>query len=346
MLELPVGAVVLLVALVGSARSDPRKMRTALYLLALLIWALTSVAGLIIATAERFDQMLGAYALLALLVILLGTVLALAGFLIVTGITLLRREGRALSRLLGLGLGVGMLGNLGLWALVVVTGSSQWALALLLLGLPMSYLGFGFVAFLLYGALYQAIMGRRGGPVAAVVVLGSGLIRGKVPPLLAARIHRGRALSERFADHPPLLVTSGGKGPDEPVAEARSMADYLTEDVFPAPNRDRGPLPHQRAEPRLQHRTVDAARRRGPDRRGDQQLPRLPSRAADAPARHRRLLRRRPDGAPTARHYWPSAVIREFITVLRDHLALNAVLLSLAYLPLVIYYGISFLVDH
>lgn len=49
-------------------------------------------------------------------------------------------------------------------------------------------------------------------------------------------------------------------------------------------------------------------------------------------------------GSPTARYYWPSAVIREFIAVLRDHLALNAILVGLSCLPL-IGYAVALLVN-
>ncbi|NMD47873.1 MAG: hypothetical protein GYA85_14065, partial [Propionibacterium sp.] len=143
MLELPIGVALLVVALTISATSDPRKVRTGLYLLALVMWCLTSVAGLIIAVVENYRQELVTYALIALMVALLVTVLALAGFLIVTGVTLLRREGWALSRLLSIGLGAGMLGYLGLWVPVLMANSTQWAVVLLLLGLPLGYLGFG-----------------------------------------------------------------------------------------------------------------------------------------------------------------------------------------------------------
>lgn len=42
-------------------------------------------------------------------------------------------------------------------------------------------------------------------------------------------------------------------------------------------------------------------------------------------------------GAPTARYYWPTAVIREYIAVLRDHFVLNAVVLAVSCLPVVFY---------
>ena len=334
MLELPGGVAILLVALTISVTSDPRKMRTALYLLALLSWLLMTVVGLTVGAADAFDPRLGGYTFLALAVLMLGTVVALAGFLVVTGITLLRREGFALSRLLGFGLGVGMLGYIGLWVAVVATASSQWAAGLLLLGLPLGYLGFGFVAFLLYGALYPAVMGRRGRPVAAVVVLGSGLIRGKVPPLLASRIRRGRALYDKFADRPPLLVTSGGQGPDEPVPEGRAMAEFLTDDGFP------------------QERVVAEERSRNTEQNLAYSAELLAARGIVGPiaavtnnfhAFRAALLMRRLGiagysvGSPTARYYWPTAVIREFIAVLRDHLVLNAILLGLTCLPFLVY---------
>lgn len=341
MLELPIGVGLLLVALTISATSDPRKVRTGLYLLALLVWCLTSVAGLIVAAIENYRQELAAYALLALMVILLGTVLALAGFLIVTGITLVRREGWALSRLLSIGLGVGMLGYLALWVPVLMTSSPQWAVVLLLIGLPLGYLGFGFVAFLLYGVLYPAVMARRGGPVAAVVVLGSGLIRGKVPPLLAARLRRGRALYERFEDRRPVLVTSGGQGPDEPVAEAQAMAEYLTDDGFPG---DRIVI-EDRSRNTEQNLTYSAELLRERGIEGPVAAVTNNFHAFRAALLMRRLgIAGYSVGAPTARYYWTSAVIREFIAVLRDHLRLNAIMLALLTAPLVLF-AVSLLVN-
>ncbi len=334
MLELPGGMAILLVALTISVTSDPRKMRTALYLLALLIWLLMSAVGLTVGAAESFDPRLGGYTFLALLVLMLGTVIALAGFLIVTGITLLRREGFALSRLLGLGLGIGMLGYIGAWVAVVLTASIQWAAGLLLLGLPLGYLGFGFVAFLLYGALYPAVMAWRGRPVAAIVVLGAGLIRGKVPPLLAARIRRGRALYDKFADRPPLLVTSGGQGADEPVPEGRAMADFLTDDGFP----DDHVVAEERSRTTEQNLAYSAELLAGRGVQGPIAAVTNNFHAFRAALLMRRLgIAGYSVGAPTARYYWPSAVIREFIAVLRDHLTLNAILLGLTCLPILVY---------
>lgn len=64
-----------------------------------------------------------------------------------------------------------------------------------------------------------------------VVVLGSGLVKGKITPLLTSRIDKAiafyRAQGEKRA--PPKLVFSGGQGADEPIAEAEAMARYALE---------------------------------------------------------------------------------------------------------------------
>jgi uncharacterized SAM-binding protein YcdF (DUF218 family) len=39
-------------------------------------------------------------------------------------------------------------------------------------------------------------------------------------------------------------------------------------------------------------------------------------------------------GAPTAGYYWPSAVLREFVALLREYRVVNAVLLLVVALPL------------
>ena len=197
-------------------------------LTALVAWLLLSVAFWLIERAQARRPSRSAV-LLAVLGMVVATVIAFAGFLVVTVITLLRREGNSLSRGLTLGLGVVLLGYVALGAWVVWSQAYGWLVVVLLLGLPAGYLGFAFVAFLLYGSLYPALMARIGGPVTAVVVLGSGLVRGRVPPLLASRLRRGRQVFDeaRASGVPVQLVTSGGQGADEPVAEAVAMAFFL-----------------------------------------------------------------------------------------------------------------------
>ncbi|MBO0852271.1 MAG: YdcF family protein [Nocardia sp.] len=71
---------------------------------------------------------------------------------------------------------------------------------------------------------------------AAIVVLGCGLDGARVTPLLAARLDRAIGAYRRdiAAGADPLIVTSGGQGPDEAVPEADAMADYLVAAGIPA----------------------------------------------------------------------------------------------------------------
>ena len=60
-----------------------------------------------------------------------------------------------------------------------------------------------------------------------VVVLGSGLIGDKVPPLLASRINKGIQIYK--SNQNCKLIFSGGKGPDELLSEGQAMALYAEE---------------------------------------------------------------------------------------------------------------------
>ncbi len=112
------------------------------------------------------------------------------------------------------------------------------------------------------------------------------------------------------------------------------MADFLTDDGFPADrivieNRSRN------TEENLTY-SAELLRERGV--RGP-----IAAVTNDFHAFRAALLMRRLGiagysiGAPTARYYWTSAVIREFVAVLRDHLVLNAIMLSLLTAPLVVF---------
>ena len=328
------GVLALLLAAIGlDWHHDPRKFRIGLLLVALITWVLLALTVASVAGARELDELGGAYVLLAVLVLLLVTVVAFAGFLVVTGVTLLRREGVRLSHGLSLGLGLALLAYVGLGVWVVSANVYGWVIVVFLLGLPAGYLGFAFVAFLLYGSLYPALMGRSGGPAAVVVVLGSGLVRGRVPPLLAARLRRGRQVYDRLAakGSAPLLATSGGQGADEPMAEAEAMAEFLIADGIPSDRilvEDRS----RNTEENLLN-TAQLLRANGV------QGP-VVAVTSDFHAFRAALLMREHGiagyavGAPTAHYYWPSAVIREFIAVLRDHLWLNVVLLGMSSLPL------------
>jgi uncharacterized SAM-binding protein YcdF (DUF218 family) len=68
-----------------------------------------------------------------------------------------------------------------------------------------------------------------------IIVLGSGLIHDKVPPLLASRINKAIEFYGKQATvtTPPTIIFSGGKGSDENLAEAEAMQNYALEKGIP-----------------------------------------------------------------------------------------------------------------
>ncbi|MEV5976393.1 ElyC/SanA/YdcF family protein [Streptomyces sp. NPDC052114] len=257
---------------------------------------------------------------LILVVPALGT-LAVAVFLAVNGVKMVRKEGRSPTNFLSLFAGLSIFGVIAL--LIAAFGSDSRPL-IIITGttfLLVCYVSFLFLCFIAYAFLYSRMRVR--GTVDFVIVLGSGLIDGhRVPPLLASRLDRGRAVYEaqraRGAD--PLLITSGGQGPDEQLPESHAMADHLVEGGFPADRILREDRSSTTEENLAFSRVLMEERRPGH---------RCVIVTNNYHAFRAALLARRTGvngqvvGAPTAAYFWPSATIREFVAVFLSHKTVN-----------------------
>jgi uncharacterized SAM-binding protein YcdF (DUF218 family) len=215
-------------AFITGALHDLRRFSNAVFL-GLTLQLLALKALLVAHDLDDYGMM---YIPITLLVVL-GPV-ALVCFLLANGVRMLRREGGGLGNRLSLlaGLGASCLTALMLTALALDIQGVYLVSCLLLL--PAAYFGFLFSCFLIYGYLYGRL-GTRG-RLDYVVVLGSGLIGSRVPPLLAGRLDRAHALYRQQIEchgSAPLLVTSGGQGPDEDLPEAHAMAGYLADHGVP-----------------------------------------------------------------------------------------------------------------
>jgi len=220
--------------------------------------------------------------------------------------------------------------------MTVVANAPGLFLVVALVGMPVGYLAYGFVSYLVYSALYQWATRRFPRPADAIVVLGSGLVGGEVPPLLASRLDRGLDVyrQARVKGHEPRIVTSGGKGDDETRAEADAMAAYLVgrgvdPDVI---------IPEDQSRNTRQNLVNTVVILAAHQVTGDVAVV-----TNNFHAFRSALLMRKVKipgyvlGSPTAGYYWPSATIREYVAILRDHRRLNLVMVILACVPLVIY---------
>lgn len=215
-----------------SRRRDNRRLRNGLLLILLVIsvlGALLHIASLIPALSIPVGLGTGAFFALIMLMPFL---------LMFNGVVLIRREGRRMSNLLCLAAGLGLIAA-PLAAGILVASANPWTLlAAALMFCACAYLGVFLLIFLAQTAVQRIWGGRRAMPHPDVIVVhGAGLINGRVGPLLGSRIKGGiDAWRDEDALRPgaPLLVMSGGQGPDEPVSEARAMADYAIAQDVPA----------------------------------------------------------------------------------------------------------------
>ena len=315
---------------------EPRSMRCAIFLfgaVASLSLRLIAAVGVVVA---EFSDDAGAWALVALLALIGIMVLLVGVMLVLNGLTMVRREGRRLSNLLSFLLGLAVLGAVGAMVGAVSaslsTDSVEFVLGVILVSLPFGFLAYGFLAYLLYSAVYQAITRRESRRVVAVVALGSGLIEGEVPPLLASRLDRACQAYQAAvaAGGRPVIVTSGGQGEDEPRSEAEAMAEYLGEHGVPA----EAILTEAESRTTQENLANTAAL--------------LAERGISGPiavvtnnfhAFRAAMMMRNAGlagyvlGAPTADYYWPSATVREYLAILRDHFWFVVVSVAVLSLP-------------
>lgn len=321
---------------------DPRRLLPGVLLTLAALSLLTALWSSLSTTLDALEAVVGvgdAAGALAQAILLLG-VPALSGLvlglaLVANGLVMLRRERRSLAHALSLVVGLGIVA---VYAVVAATiaGELAWiAVLALLLALPVGYLGVVLLAFLAWSAIYAGIAARA--PVAAaVVVLGAGLVDGRVSPLLAARVERGVGLARR--DPRTLLVVSGGRGADEPRSEAAAMAEHA---AGLGMREDRVVLEDASTttEENLR-RTRALLDERG--LHGPVTVVTSDYHAFRAATLLRTLgMRGHALGARTARYYLPSALLREYVALLRDQLRVHAALIAVASVPFVAFAALA-----
>lgn len=322
-----------LILFVAGVLRDPRSFSNAV-----LLGSGLALAAL--AAAHRLAEATGPVArLLALalgLLVAFGPVLV-ASYLVLNGITMVRREGIRPANLLSLLAGLGIFGLLGLMTATFLARSPDLTVSFVIIALLSGYISFLLVSYVIYAFVYSRITGLRRADF--VVVLGAGLNDGDgVPPLLASRLERARRVYQTLAGRrgtSPVLIVSGGQGSDERVSEAEAMASYLTGRGIPEDHvvrEDQSRTTEEnltfsqaimdRSRPGYRciivtsnyhvFRTAIVARRLG--------------------------VNGQVTGARTAGYYWPSAMLREFAAVFLSYKTVNFGICALIVaLPLALY---------
>ncbi|EFW07688.1 GdmH protein [Streptococcus anginosus 1_2_62CV] len=208
---------------------EPRRLFNAYLLGIVLILFAAIVSGLFVIHMEQLvNRNLAMLSLLILALFIPLSVIISTIYLIFNGRQMMTFEGRRLANLLSLFYGFAIALSLALTFFfphfIVLRKMLSITNGLLIYG---SYL---YVTYIIYGFVYNTF------PVIKhpdyIIILGSGLIGDKVPPLLAQRLEKGKTMYEKFHNHPKIVV-SGGQGVDEPITEAEAMAQYLRQVCIP-----------------------------------------------------------------------------------------------------------------
>lgn len=295
---------------------DRRLFKNGIFLVLALMFA---GLGLIFAV-ESVNATAGRWLAVAVLAAIPLSIAVLAVFLVINGVTMLRLERRRLSNLLSLLVGLGIIGFVVFSVLVEKIGWEPLAAVRSVLLGVLTYISFLFLCFLVYAFVYSRVRSSR--KVDFVIVLGSGLRGSRVPPLLAGRLDRAKQVYDRAVrrGRSPLLITSGGQGPDEDIPESHAMASYLIERGVPA---DRI-LREDKSTSTMENLTFSRELMVGlrPTYRCLIVTNNFHAFRAALTARKAKV-NGQVIGSPTAAYYWPTATIREFAAILFTHKYLN-----------------------
>jgi len=242
-------------------RDDRRRLRTGFTLLMAVHASISLIAGLLLRGRPPGEVIL--FVAVALAVV---GALALGLTVVVGAVAVSRWESGLLGRL---STGCGGL------ALLI----APWAVgALLGTGTPLSlgigvtggviaaHMGLAYLVFLGATVPYQLFPSRR--ESTGIIILGSVLFDGRVPPLLRRRLDRAAVERDRLLalGIDPVLVPSGGKGDERTPAESAAMAAYLIEVAGVPADRVHAETASRTTEENLvlSHAILDGAGHEGP----------------------------------------------------------------------------------
>ncbi len=206
----------------------------------LLFFALLSLVPFILNVAGDYGSIVFVILINAILIGLL----IVPFFLIFNGVVMIRKEGRQLSHLLSLALGIVILiGEVAFAWLVISYSLSSYAdplahtyhsglfIASLYTSMSVIYGSMAFLIFIVYTLFLQIIPKKK--DFDYVIIHGAGLLEGdRISKLLRDRLDKAVKVYRKDPT-PPKMIPSGGKGADESISEAEAMKKYLLETGIP-----------------------------------------------------------------------------------------------------------------
>ncbi len=244
--------------------------------------------------------------------------------LCVSNVALIRHEGRRLVNVLGIILSFLMLGGLVFLFLFdySVSGSQREVMIHDLFANLFAAVYLYFECMLLGIMVADAIVVRCEPEPDKdfIIILGCGIRKDGTPsPLLRGRIDRALRFAEKqeaLTGKAPIFVTSGGRGPDEPVSESASMKRYLLEQGVP----ESRILEEDRSASTYENMKFSWEKIRTVDPNGKVAFSTTNYHVFRSGLYARRVKMRAVGmGAKTKWYFWPNAAVREFVGLLTEH---------------------------
>lgn len=217
-----------------SYKLEPRRLLNGFLFNILFLISALNVVYLAIQIPNLFIIFLLGLLLLNLLFFLFFGIYILIIALLINAKIVMKRERKTFANLLTLFLALGLITLLGCIFICLIYPIPRKLLIFLS--------GFGLVAFYylcnLLSFLSISFLFSIRKPTYHydyIIVLGSGLINNKVPPLLASRIDKAIQIyqHQKRSSTPPMLLFSGGQGPNEEIPEAIAMQQYALNHNIP-----------------------------------------------------------------------------------------------------------------
>ncbi|WP_088838972.1 YdcF family protein [Listeria sp. ILCC792] len=323
---------------------DRRRISNGIFLTIGLFFLLLSILYVVLTVSDRVDLVRVIVTGVAIILFLLIPFFffGLIFGLIMNGRTMMKKEGKRLANLLPMFAGLGLLA-LFIWGIAQGSVISIPQLAVLYAAIItiLTYFTFFFVTFLISCFVYQYNFPRYNQDF--IIVLGSGLIGDKVPPLLASRLDKAISFYKKQLEKKgkqATMIVSGGQGEDELTSEANAMRLYLLEKGIP----EDYIMMEDKSVNTLQNMRFSKAKM-------DAILPKYNSIFTTNNFHLFRAglyakkagLKSQGIGSKTAFYYMPSALMREFIAVVMMHKKLNLMIAGLILLMFLVLFLISFL---
>ncbi len=179
----------------------------------------------------RLLMMISGFLLLLLLISIPILYIAMTITMISTGVRLIKREGLTLTHILSFLMGIGIIISSIILPFIKENTDKKWLIvATDFFLLSFSYFVMGFIIYASAAFSYKLAFDKKDKDF--LIVLGAGLSKDRVTPLLAARIDAAIKYYKE-QEKKCKIIMSGGQGPDEVISEAQAMKNYALEQNIP-----------------------------------------------------------------------------------------------------------------